>query len=192
MARTEIHPVQPVTPGAMERDVGLKLIIAFKVLLGLVYLGVALAVFSLRHRDFTALADRFSDYVWLDTQSAFLNQIFDRVSDGVYTVLSGITPRFMVTIGIGAISAAALELLEAWGLHLRQRWAEYLTVVATAVLIVPELREIARAIVRGESAFKLAFMVGVLIINVLIVAYLVRARRLFEAVVPQADLSRPA
>jgi uncharacterized membrane protein (DUF2068 family) len=59
--------------------------------------------------------------------------------------------------------------VEGGGLFLRKRWAEWLTVVATTLLIPLELYEL----VRRPSALKGAG----LIVNILIVLYLVRVVR---------------
>jgi uncharacterized membrane protein (DUF2068 family) len=56
--------------------------------------------------------------------------------------LLGLTPRKFELIGIGASIYAALFFAEGWGLWRRKRWAEYLTVFATASLIPFEVWEI--------------------------------------------------
>jgi uncharacterized membrane protein (DUF2068 family) len=74
---------------------------------------------------------------------------------------------------LGAILLAysAVEGVEAVGLWYQQRWAEYLTFVVTASLLPLEIYEI----VNRATVFKvLAF-----VINVAVVAYLLRAKRLF-------------
>ncbi|GHF21260.1 DUF2127 domain-containing protein [Streptomyces morookaense] len=74
---------------------------------------------------------------------------------------------------IGAVVAAyaLLEGIEAVGLWLAKRWAEYLTFVATAVLLVPEVYELTGRI----SATKIL----TLIINIAVLVYLLFAKRLF-------------
>ena len=61
--------------------------------------------------------------------------------------------------------------MEAVGLWLGRRWAEYLTLVATAVFIPLEIYELSR----GVSPFKLIAFV----VNVAVIAYLLFAKRLF-------------
>jgi hypothetical protein len=68
--------------------------------------------------------------------------------------------------GAAALAYGGLELVEGGGLFLKKRWAEWLTVVATRLLIPLELYEL----VRKPSALKGAG----LIVNILIVLYLVR------------------
>jgi uncharacterized membrane protein (DUF2068 family) len=82
--------------------------------------------------------------------------------------------------GILALAYAALEGTEAYGLWHRRRWAEWLTVLATSLLLIPEVW----ALSKGASLLK----VGGLLINIAIVAYLLarlRARR--PAAVATAD-----
>jgi len=69
------------------------------------------------------------------------------------------------------LAYAALEASEMVGLWMSKRWAEYLTLVATAVLIPIEIYELSI----GVSVFK----VLTLIINVAILVYLLLAKRLF-------------
>ena len=66
---------------------------------------------------------------------------------------------------------AALEGVEAVGLWFAKRWAEYLTFVATTVLLVPEIYELSE----GASPTKII----ALLINVAVVVYLLIAKRLF-------------
>jgi uncharacterized membrane protein (DUF2068 family) len=71
---------------------------------------------------------------------------------------------------VGTFFYALLHLVEGTGLVLRRRWAEYLTVVATGSLLPLEFYEIARKF----SVLR----VGVLAINLAIVAYVIaRLRR---------------
>ncbi len=74
-------------------------------------------------------------------------------------------------LGVIAAAYAALEGVEAVGLWRRRRWAEYLTFIATTILLIPEIYELTRRIT--------VFKVLALIINVLVVAYLLYAKRLF-------------
>ena len=65
-----------------------------------------------------------------------------------------------------------LELVEGVGLWMRKRWAEYLTIVATSLLIPLEVYELAHHATLLKA--------GGLVVNVLIVAYLVRVLRRHE------------
>lgn len=66
---------------------------------------------------------------------------------------------------------ALLEGVEAIGLWIAKRWAEYLTLIATTVLLIPEVYEIAQ----GTSWLKIVTM----LLNIAVVVYLLVAKRLF-------------
>ena len=74
-------------------------------------------------------------------------------------------------IGAALALYAVLEGAEAVGLWFQQRWAEYLTLVATTLLLPLEIYELSRQI----SWFR----VIALIVNIAIVVYLLLAKRLF-------------
>ncbi|HEX4719058.1 MAG TPA: DUF2127 domain-containing protein [Thermoleophilaceae bacterium] len=75
----------------------------------------------------------------------------------------------LAALGIGAY--AALEGAEAVGLWFQRRWAEYLTFIATTVLLPLEIYELTHSIT--------PFKIIALIVNIAIVAYLLFAKRLF-------------
>jgi uncharacterized membrane protein (DUF2068 family) len=81
------------------------------------------------------------------------------------------TPRHLITLGLVVTAYAALEATEMVGLWFNKRWAEYLTLVATAALVPFEIYEIYLKV----SVFK----VLTLVINLAIVIYLLYAKRLF-------------
>jgi uncharacterized membrane protein (DUF2068 family) len=73
-----------------------------------------------------------------------------------------------------AILYAILEGTEGVGLAMRRRWAEYLTVIATGILIPYEAYEVVHRIT--------LFKVGALLLNVAVVGYLTYRKRLFVGV----------
>ncbi|HUE66665.1 MAG TPA: DUF2127 domain-containing protein, partial [Candidatus Acidoferrum sp.] len=77
-------------------------------------------------------------------------------------------------LALSAIAYAALEATEGIGLALRRRWAEYLTVIATGILIPYEAYEV----IRHPSLFK----VGALALNLAVVGYLSYRKRLFVGI----------
>jgi hypothetical protein len=81
------------------------------------------------------------------------------------------SPTHLVELGAIVAAYALLELVEAIGLWFAMRWAEYLTFIATTVLLAPEIYELAhRVTVLKVIAF---------VINVAVVIYLLVAKRLF-------------
>lgn len=81
------------------------------------------------------------------------------------------TPSHLIVLALIFFAYASLEAVEGVGLWMNKRWAEYLTFIATCLLIPYEVYELYLRI----SIFKsVAF-----VLNVLVVAYLLHAKRLF-------------
>ena len=118
---------------------------------------------------------------WLDQWASYAqDQLNLNVGHGI---ISQLLLRALVYIGsfnhttllaISAIIYAGLEATEGVGLAMRRRWAEYLTVIATGILIPYELYEV----VRRPTLFK----VGALLLNLAVVGYLAYRKRLFVGV----------
>jgi len=93
-----------------------------------------------------AVAFRFVHTPSLEHLADWVAQLPLRSGHGIVLrwldALLGLTPRKFELIGIGASIYATLFLVEGWGLWRRKRWAEYLTVFATASLIPFEAWEI--------------------------------------------------
>ena len=97
-----------------------------------------------------------------NAQTGFLHEL-----DKVFSLQGGQLHLLGAAVGAYAI----LELVEAVGLWMAKRWAEYLTFVATAVFLPLEVYELTKSI----SVLKITAFV----INVAIVVYLLFAKRLF-------------
>jgi uncharacterized membrane protein (DUF2068 family) len=118
---------------------------------------------------------------WLDSWADYAeNQLNLDVGRGIIMQLLF---RVLVTIGgfnhvtllaLSAIAYAALEATEGVGLAMRRRWAEYLTVIATGILIPYEAYEV----IRRPTLFK----VGALALNLAVVGYLSYRKRLFVGI----------
>ncbi|MEP6940915.1 MAG: DUF2127 domain-containing protein [Rudaea sp.] len=83
--------------------------------------------------------------------------------------LLGMNPRRFEVIGVGACVYATLFLVEGSGLWMGKRWAEYLTVFATASLIPFEVWELLHHVT--------PLKIGAIVVNVAIVIYLWRIVR---------------
>ncbi len=81
------------------------------------------------------------------------------------------SPTHLRVLALILFAYAALEATEAVGLWLNKRWAEYLTFVATTVLVPYEVYELTLSV----SVFKII----TLVINLAVVIYLLFAKRLF-------------
>ena len=142
-------------------DTLLRLIAAERALRGLVMLAAGVYLVSHTGTNFGSIANRLARGVELDPQRPFIRHLIAR--------LGKLHHHQVRVFGIGALGYGALELVEGVGLWLRQRWAEWLTVFATSLLIPLELYEL----VRKPSLLK----AGGLAVNVLIVWYLLRVVR---------------
>ena len=92
------------------------------------------------------------------------------VLERIVRSLGRITPRKFEAFGAAAIAYGILEGVEGYGLWRRRQWGEWLTVVATSLLFIPEVWEL----VKRPTPLKVAALIA----NILIVAYLItRLRR---------------
>jgi uncharacterized membrane protein (DUF2068 family) len=96
--------------------------------------------------------------------------LIERVLVWVADQLGRLLPHATV-VALAVALYAAIEAVEGVGLAMRRRWAEYLTVLATGVLIPFEVVEVA--------ARPTPFRAGALLVNVAIVVYLAYRKRLF-------------
>jgi uncharacterized membrane protein (DUF2068 family) len=125
----------------------------------LVVVGVALL--SHPHADWAAETTRFAQRLGLNPNANWVRRLtgdLRRIHGSQY-----------VFFGVVALAYGALEGVEAFGLWRRRRWAEWLTVVATSLLLIPEVWELTKSI----SLLK----VGALVVNIAIVVYLLRRLR---------------
>src|SRR5262245_29925994 len=124
---------------------------------------LAAGIYLLFHlsSDLGHLAERVMRSVDIDPRQHFFHRIVAR--------LHRLNAHELRIAGIAAIGYGTLELVEGVGLWLDQLWAEYLTVIATSLLIPFELYELAR----HPTIWK----AGGILVNVLIVLYLARALR---------------
>jgi uncharacterized membrane protein (DUF2068 family) len=131
-------------------------IAAERAIRGLLLVGVGIYLLSQPSANLGSLAARLARRVELDPDHGFVHHLIVRV---------GALDRNQITlIGAGAIAYGLLELVEGVGLWLDQLWAEYLTVIATSLLIPLEVYEL----VRKPSLLK----AGGIVVNLAIVGYL--------------------
>ena len=141
----------------------LRLIIFQKAMLGLLALFLSAGLLSLIHRDLQAFVIQLADALNLNTDNRFLKLILTQLMDVKVSTLVGVS--------VAGFLYSILNFVEAVGLALRYRWAEYLTVIATALFIPFEVYQL--------SAHLTVFRVTALVINVLIVVFLVRHTEMF-------------
>jgi uncharacterized membrane protein (DUF2068 family) len=152
-----------------EHDAFIKVIIVERIVKSTVLVALGIGLLVAGHKG------------WLDTWADYAeNQLNLNVGRGIIMQL---LLRVLLFIGgfnhvtllaLSAIAYAALEATEGVGLALRRRWAEYLTVIATGILIPYEAYEV----IRHPTLFK----VGALALNLAVVGYLSYRKRLFVGI----------
>jgi uncharacterized membrane protein (DUF2068 family) len=152
-----------------EHDAFIKVIIVERLVKSTVLIALAIGLLVAGGKGWLASwADYAQDQLNLDVGRGFITQLLLRVLAYVGTF------SHIDLVAIAAIAYALLEGTEGVGLAMRRRWAEYLTVIATGVLIPYETYEV----VHHATLFK----VGALLLNVAVVGYLAYRKRLFVGV----------
>ena len=139
----------------------LRLIALERAVRGLLLLAAGVYLLFHLNSDFGRLAERVIRSIELDPKRPLLHRIVAYLHH-----LHASQLRIAATFALGY---GLLELVEGTGLWLDQLWAEYLTVIATSLLIPFELYEL----VRHPSVWK----AGGIIVNVAIVIYLIHLLR---------------
>jgi len=115
-------------------DLGITLIGLFKLLKALVLILVAIGLHRLLHRDVEATVSHWVETIRLDPDNHYLH--------GALVRIFRVTPRQLRALSLGTFLYAGLYLTEGVGLLKRKHWAEYLTVVSTALFIPLECYEL--------------------------------------------------
>lgn len=133
------------------------LIAAFKLLKGLGLLILGIGALKLLHKDVAAEMERWINLLRFDPQNHVIRKLLEK--------LGMVDDRKLKELSIGTFFYSGLLLTEGVGLALRQRWAEYVTIVTTASLLPLEIFEIAKRVSTGR--------IVLLLINIAVVVYLV-------------------
>lgn len=143
------------TPRA-SRHSGLLLIALYEFTKGLVMVLVAIGLLRLLHKDVQEFVTHWAHLLRLDLHNRFVEKLLERA--GL------INPRELKQLAALGFFSGGLHLTQGVGLYLEKRWAEYLTIVATAAFIPLEIHGLVKHAtwVRG----------AVLVANVALVIYL--------------------
>ena len=95
---------------------------------------VALAAFQLLRPEIATMVQKWMDTLPIESEQNLVQQFIGWAT--------GLGTQQVVALGFGALVYAALFLLEGVGLWRRKTWAEWLTVVATALPIPLEIYEV--------------------------------------------------
>ncbi len=136
----------------------LRLIALFKFTQALTLLLVALAAVQLLRPEIATMVQDWMDTLPIDSEQNLVQQFIGWAT--------GLGTQQVVALGFGALVYAALFLLEGVGLWRRKTWAEWLTVVATALPIPLEIYEVVNHLSPLRVA---AFVANVAIVTLLVV-----------------------
>lgn len=129
----------------------------FKFVKGCLLVALALALLHYLHRDVAAALAQLAVTLHLDPGNHHLAQLLDKAQD--------IDDAKLKLFSVLTFAYSGLFFVEGVGLYLEQRWAEYLTIIATSSLMPIELFEL----IKHPSWIKSA----TLAINFAIVIYLI-------------------
>ncbi len=124
--------IAPLKPSVVDRTAFLRVVAVYKFVQTALLTALGLATLRLVRRDAVA---SFEQWVQ-DLPVGYVQHVADRF----LTWISGPTNRVMI-LGAALFAYALLFLVEGVGLWLQRRWAEWLTVIATGLLIPPEIYE---------------------------------------------------
>jgi uncharacterized membrane protein (DUF2068 family) len=155
--------VRPPAEGKRARsDRLLPLIAAERTLRGILLVAVGILVVTHLKSDWGRTLNHVARAVGLDPSHNAVGHFVSRASS--------LSIKKRAEYGSIAIAYGLLEGVEGYGLWRRRRWAEYLTIIATALLLIPEIDEL----IKRPTALKAAGF----LVNVVIVIYLIgRVRR---------------
>jgi len=152
-----------------EHDAFIKVIIVERIIKAVILIAVAIGLLVAgRTGLLTSWADYAQDQLNLAVGRSFIVQLLFKLV--VYIGAFSHT----TLLAIATIVYALLEGTEGVGLAMRRRWAEYLTVIATGILIPYEAYEVIHRVT--------LFKVGALLLNVAVVGYLAYRKRLFVGI----------
>jgi len=140
-----------------ERDQLIEVIAVFKFMKAAGLIAVAFGALELLEPKTGEMLGR-----WIDALSASSTH---PVIQNYLVRLSNYSPGRIKAVGVGALLYATLFMIEGIGLWHEAKWAEYLTVVATSLLIPLEVYELIQKLTLPRGA--------ALVINIAAVAYLV-------------------
>jgi uncharacterized membrane protein (DUF2068 family) len=142
--------------GGAKRDLWIFLIGVFKLFKGITLVILGFGLLRLLHRDIAAVAEHWIEILRVDPENRFVHRALLRVFN--------VTPKQLKALSVGTFVYAAIFLTEGTGLLARKHWAEYMTLISTALFIPLEIYEIYRHFT--------ILKVVVTIVNLLIVWYL--------------------
>jgi uncharacterized membrane protein (DUF2068 family) len=134
------------------------LIAVYKTAQALLIAAVGVGALRLLHKDVGDVFDNVREALHFSPESRLVNFLIDKASL--------VDDPMLRRIGLVAFSYAALSFAEGLGLYLEKAWGEILTLLITASFLPWEIFEVSRRVTW--------LRVGLLIINTLVFAYLLK------------------
>ena len=146
---------------ARTHHTGLAVIAVFKVVKGVLLLLVGLGLLKLVHAEIATLFSLLIEGLHLNADSRLIHALVLKID--------ALQPNSVLLAALVSLGYAGMLLVEGIGLWLEFTWAAYLTVVSTSLLLPFELYEV----IEQVSVLR----IGVLLLNLAIVAYLINQLR---------------
>lgn len=137
---------------------GVRIVAVVEAAKGALVLAAGLELFALVHRDVQAIAERIVEHFHLNPASRYPRILLDAAG--------ALNDERLVVLAMGAIAYSTARFIEAYGLWLKRRWAEWFAVVAGGLYIPIEVYELWRRVTWIRF--------GLFAVNVAIVVYLAR------------------
>jgi uncharacterized membrane protein (DUF2068 family) len=154
--------MNPAAAPSSSHDRLLPWIAAERTFRAVVLLAVGIVFVTHPHANWASDIAHLAGHLGFDPKENWIQRIINDVSK--------IHANQDLLFGLVAIGYGVLEGAEAYGLFKRRRWGEWLTVVATSLLFIPEIWELTKS----ASFLK----VGAVLVNIAVVVYLLwRLRR---------------
>lgn len=114
-------------------DLWIFLIGIFKLIKGLALLIAGFGLLRLLHKDVAEVARHWVTVLRVDPDNRFIHSALVRIFN--------VTPKQLRELSVGTFIYAAIFLTEATGLLTRRHWAEYMTLISTALFLPLEFWE---------------------------------------------------
>jgi uncharacterized membrane protein (DUF2068 family) len=140
-----------------ERHWTMHLLAIVKFLKGVLLFAVAIKLLTLINRDLAEWAMDFVNRHGINAENKYIHAMLEKIG--------GVDRNQMMMMSGGAFFYSGLQLTEGIGLWLEKRWAEFLTAIATSLLLPVEIYEM-------FAKFTWVRLV-IFVVNIFIVWYLV-------------------
>jgi uncharacterized membrane protein (DUF2068 family) len=145
----------------MRPSEGVRAIALLEAAKGALVIVVGFGLFFLVHRDAQTFAEHLVEHLHLNPAHHY-PQIF-------IATITNVSDARLQLLSAGATAYASVRFVEAYGLWRGRRWAQWFGAVSGAIYIPFEIYELLK--------HPRPLSVGALVVNVVVVAYLVRALR---------------